>query len=516
MTESFFMVHLIDKDNWHGIDTLHKFPHDLFTMGRTNIRDDIVFIEGIEPKPQFPTDLLISKFGMDIDSIWLGVDITPKESFIENVGLYNDLCSWIMDFLYLLRFIINLNLKAKVYFYVENCEEENSCLSFQKLIDLKCDHSSNFQEKYNQYQLFFPLLTKLLQYKPTDKLRAIMYNNASGRVGNSVLIDYFFSFATFEGIIHNWAEANGYSQLWGNAVANRTEQKKLHEELKAHFEQFATKQNLKGDKLKQLNSFKNSTFPTNRKIRRSLKQRFKSYFSIRLTKELQENEYILAMSKNYHRIYSRRNEIGHSLEEYTHSPKFVDDISILMSSIKIIMDFELNLFLNGELDWKFENRVKDLRDNLEPLTQDNVLDKFSYNLLPQNQCNIKLKDRNGSIPIENVEFPSEMINQDDIDNNRSRLIFSQNLKLIFPQNFDNRRVAPAESGIFNIYENPYWWISTTQEDSNYIFKTFPPKVITTTINEGVREIHCEIPSEDILSVIKLDFIDIPDNLDIFS
>ena len=93
MTESFFMVHLIDKDNWHGINTLHKFPNDLFTMGRTNIRNEIAYIEGIESKPQLPPDSLISKFGMDIDSIWLGVDITPKESFIENVGLYNELCS---------------------------------------------------------------------------------------------------------------------------------------------------------------------------------------------------------------------------------------------------------------------------------------------------------------------------------------------------------------------------------------------------------------------------------------
>lgn len=518
MTDSFFIVHLIDKDNWYGINSLHKFPHDLFTTGRSTIMGDKVYIEGIEPKPELPTNLLRRRFGMDINSIWIGVNITPKESFVENVEFYNDLCSWIMDFLYLLRLLINLNLKAKVYFHVENYEEENRCpkLSFQKVIDLKCDHSSNYQEEYNQYQLVFPLLTKLLLYKPTDKLKAIMYNYASSRVGNSVLINYFFSFATFEGIIHNWAEANGYSQLWGTAIAEINEQTSIHKDLRSHFEQFIENQNLHDDRLKQLNSFKNSTFPTDRNIMRSLNQRFKSYFSNYLTKELQENEYIRAMLKNYHRIYSRRNEIGHSLEEYTHSPRFVDDISILMSTIKILMDFELNLFLNGELDWKFEKRIKDLSDNLRPFTQDKVLDKFSYNLLPQNQSNIQLKDRDGSIPIENVEFQSEMIIQDDIANESSGLIFSQNLRLIFPQSFDDRRIAPAEPGIFNIYENPYWWISTTQEDSNYIFKTLPPKMITTTFNEGVSETFCEMPSENILSVIKLDFIDIPDNLDIFS
>jgi hypothetical protein len=517
MTESFFIVHLIDKDNYNGINTLHNFPHDLFTTGRSTIRGDKVYIEGIEPKPQLPTDLLIRRFGMDIDSIWLGVNITPKESFLENVGLYNNLCSWIMDFLYLLRFLINLNLKVRVYFHVENYKEgrSNSKLSFQKLIDIKCDESSNFQVEYNQYQLVFPLLTKLLQYKPTDKLRAIMYNYASSKKSNSVLIDYFFSFATFEGIIHNWADANGYSQLWGTAIADPNEQERIHEDLRSHFKQFVDEQDLEDDKLKQLNSFKDSTFPTNRKIIRSLYQRFKSYYRKRLTEELQENEYIQKILKNFHRIYSRRNEIGHSLEKYTHSPGFVKDISTLMSTIKTIMDFELSLFLNDEIDWKFENRVNNLRDNMRPITQGKVLDKFNFKILPQNQCNIQLKDRIGIRLIEHVEFHTGMIPQDDIDNDSTNRFFSQNLRLTLPQSIFPIRY-PAELKLFNIYENPYWWISTTQGNSNYIFKIFPPKIITTISNGGVQKTYCDIPSERILLVIKLDFIDIPDNLDIFS
>ena len=516
MTESFFIIHLIDKDNYHGINTLHNFPHDLFTTGRSTMRGNTVYIEGIEPKPQLPTDLFICKGGMDIDSIWLGVQITPKESFFENVELYNNLYSWIMDFLYLLRFLINLNLKARVYFHVENYKEgrSNSKLSFQKLIDIKCDESSNFQVDYNQYQLVFPLLTKLLQYKPTDKLRAIMYNYASSKKSN-VLIDYFFSFATFEGIINNWAAVNGYSQLWGSAIAEPKEQEILHKDLRSHFEQFAREQSLDDEKLKQLNSFKDSTFPPNRKILRTLSQRFKSYYGNRLTEELQESEYIQAMLENFHRIYSRRNEIGHSLENYTHSPGFIEDINTLMSTIKTIMDFELSLFLSDEIDWKFENRVNDLRDNIRPITQGKVLDKFNFKILPQNQSNVQLKDRIGIRPIEHVEFHTGMIPQDDIDNDSTNRFFSQNLRLTLPQsNFPIR--YPTELKIFNIYENPYWWISTTQGNSNYIFKIFPPEIITTISNEGVQETYCDIPSERILSVIKLDFIDVPDNLDIFS
>ena len=518
MTESFFLVHLIDKNNYYGINALHKYPHDLFTKGRTHYVDDRVYINGIEPKPELTSDFFRCDSGMDYDSIWLGVNIAPKEVFEENIELYKDLCSWISDFLYLLRFLINLNLKARVYFHVENYKEGRCIfkLSFQKIIDVYCDSSSKFQVKYNQYQLFFPLLTKLLQYKPTEKLRAIMYNYASSDKGNSALIDYFFSFATFEGIFNNWADVNGYSQLWGTAIADPNEQESIHEDLRTHFEQFVKDHNLRDDKFKQLNSFKDSTFPPNRKIMRTLNQRFKSYYNNRLTEELQENEYIQAMLENFRRIYSRRNEIGHSLENYTHSPGFVEDISILMSTIKMLMDFELRFFLNDEIDWKFETRVNDLSDNMRPITQDTVLDKFTYNLLAQNQSNIQLKDRFGTRPIENVEFQSEMISQDDIDNDSTNLIFSQNLRLTLPQSFFPRLGTIAESKIIDVYKNPYWWISTTQEDSNYIFKTFPPKKITTTSNRGVIEKFCEISSESILSVIKLDFIGIPDDLDIFS
>jgi len=514
MTESFFLVHLIDKNNYNGIYTLHKFPHDLFTKGKSQYGGYIVYIKGIEPEPKLKSDLLSEDSGMDTDSIWLGVNITPKETFEENLELYNHLCSWISDFLYLLRFLINLNLKARVYFHVENYKEGRCSpkLSFQKIIEVNCVRSSNFQVEYNQYQLVFPLLTKLLQYKPTDKLKAIMYNYATSKSGNSGVIDYFFCFATFEGIIHNWAEANGYSQLWGTAIANSNEQENIHENLRSHFEQFVRRQNSEGDKLKQLKSFKDSMFPTDRKIRRSLKQRFKSYCSKRLTAELQVNEYILAMSHYFHRIYDRRNEIGHSLEAYTRSPGFIEDTNTLMSTIKILMDFELTQFLNNEIDWKFENRLNNLRGNMRSITQDNILDKFTYDLLVQNQNNIHLKDRFGKRPIEKVEFHSGMINQDDIDNDSTNLIFSQKLRLTLPQSFFPRLDTTLESKIVNAYENPYWWISTTKEDSHYIFKTFPSKKITTTSNEK----FCEISSERILSVIRLDFIGIPDDLDIFS
>ena len=515
MTKSLFLVHLIDKDDYNGIMALLRLPHDLFTKGISRYVNGMVYMDGIEPEPERTFELLSGGSGMDSDSIWLGVEIIPEKTFEENITLFNNLCDWIMDFLYLVRFLINLNLKARVFFHVENYmeEEHNSTLSLQKLIELNCDSGSNFQVRFNQYQLVLPFLAKLLQYKPTDKLKAIMYNYATSKVGNSGVIDYFFCFATLEGIIHNWAEAEGYSHLWGSAIADSDEQENIHENLRSHFEHFIIDNNLAGDKLRQLNSFKDSTFPTDRKIMRSLYQRFKSYCNYRLPEELRGNEYIQTMLEKFRRIYPRRNEIGHSLETYTRTPGFVDDVNTLMSAMKLIMDYELSDFLNNEIDWKFENRVNNLEPSMRRMAQISVLDKFSYHILDQNQNDIHLKTRFGTSPIEKVEFHSEIAKQENSD--LTTIVFSQNLKLILPLDFSLRDVIP-ESTIVNAYDNPYWWVTTTLENTHYIFKTFPPSKINTHSTRGVSEKFCEISSENILMVIKLDFIDIPDDLDIFS
>ncbi len=513
MTNSFFLVHLIDKNNYFGINALYNIPHDLFIKGRSCYRDEIVYIQGIEPQSEV-SDFLHGDFGTDGHSLWLGVGIIPKETFEANVGLYNNLCSWIMEFLYLSRFLVNLNLKARVFFHVESFSEENSDskLSFQRLIEINCDGGSNFQVRYNKYQLLLPLLTKLLEYNPTDKLRAIMYNYATSKKGKSGPIDYFFSFATLEGILQNWTEDNGYSQLWGTSIANSNEQNSLHEDLKAHFEQFVLNQNIEGHKLRQLLSFKDSTFPSNRKIMRSIKQRFKSYYNNRLTGVLRERDDIQTLFNRFHQISSRRNEIGHSLETYARSPIIVEDINTLMSSIKILMDFEINQFLTGEMDWKFEIRLQNLRDNMILFSQDNVLDKFNHNILVQNENGLRLKDRFGVRNIEKAEFQSGMVKQNGDDS--LNIIFSQNLKLALPHSFSRRSVSNPATGIVNVYAHPYWLISITTGNSHYILKTFPPSKITSTSNSDVK--LCEISSENILSVFKLDFTDIPEDLDIFN
>jgi len=175
------------------------------------------------------------------------------------------------------------------------------------------------------------------------------------------------------------------------------------------------------------------------------------------------------------------------------------------------MDFELNKFLTGEMDWKFEVKVNDLRKNLKLMNQSKVLDKFTYNVEVQN--NIQLTDRFGSRNIEKLEFHSGMIKKNSEDDDElPKPLFSQRINLTLPQNFSRRIERNTESGIVNAYEDPYWWISTTQKNSHYIIKTFSPTTITTTSNK----VYCNISSENILSVVKLDFVDIPDDLDIFS
>lgn len=516
MTKSFFLVHLIDKYKYFGIYSLYGIPDNLFRIGVSQYDGDIPYIKNIEPEPERMDLYSIPTF--DTSSIWLGVEIIPKKTFEGNVELYRNLCRWIMDFLYLSRFLINLNLKARIFFHVENYDKENkdNNLSFQRSIELNCNKGSNYNLKYNKYKLLLPLLKKLLQFNPTENLRAIMYNYATSATTNSLVIDYFFNFATLEGVIHNWAETNGYSQLWGLAVADSNEQDKIHEALRTLFTQFVKRQNLEGDKLNQLRSFIDSTFPfpSNRKIMRSIKQRFKSYYNFRLNEELQEIGVIKNLLKNFRRIISRRNEIGHSLEAYIRSPGLIEDINTLMSGIKIIMDYELKMFLDGELDWKFENRINNLRENVRQMAKDNLLNKFTYKITAHNQNNIKLKDRFGKTQIERIEFLSEMKKQSDDET--SNLVFSQNLKLILPQDFITRTRNNNDSKIVNAYADPYWWIAVTQDNSHYIFKIFPAKKITSSFDGSVRKVSCEIFSEDILSVVKLDYLAIPEDLDIFA
>ncbi|KKL94781.1 hypothetical protein LCGC14_1861230 [marine sediment metagenome] len=516
MTGSFFLIHLIDKNKYWGINTLYGIPDNFFRKGRSGYLGEIIYIQNIEPEPE-GIDIK-NGFGSESSSIWLGVGIIPKVTFGENVELYKDLCRWVMDFLYLSRFLVNLNLKARVFFHVENYNEENnkSKLTFQRTIELNCDRGSIFQVNYNRYPLMLPLLTKLLQCRPTEKLRAIMYNYATSSTGSSGVINYFFSFATFEGVVHNWAEENGYSELWGTAIANSNEQDHLHEGLRLKYTQFIRELHSEGDKLNQLRSFVDSTFPSNRKILRSLRQRFNSYYDHRLTEDIQENEDVITLKGNFRRITTRRNEIGHSLETYLGSPGIIEDINTLMSAIKIIMDFELNQFLNNEPDWKFENRLNNLRGSMRQLTQDNLLHKFSYDIVAQGPENLHLIDRFGTRNLEKVEFHVGMKRQNDDDDDDLSIKFSQNLKLLSHQNLSTRAEPIAELGIVNAYANPYWWIITTQDSSHYIFKTFPSKKSTTTFNNGVKEVRSRILTKNILSVVKLDNVDIPDDLDVFA
>ena len=515
MSESFFLIHLIDKNNYFGIySALREISHGLFITGTTryDFEGNITYIQNIEPNPR------TNHFGTDSKSIWLGIGIKPKNTFVENILLYKDLCKWVMDFLYLSRFLINLNLKANVFFHIENLIEGSSDakISIQNIIDINCDSSSNFRVQHNKYDLLIPLLSKLLEYNPTEMLRAIMYNYATSKTGHSGVVDYFFSFATLEGVIHNWAEANGYSHLWGNAIALQTEQDEINKDLRDLISQFINNRNYSGEKLNQLISFRDSSFPLERKLRRSLRQQFKSYYKLRLPINLQENENVKEFLNNFSGIYSRRNEIGHSLETYLGSPGLIKDIKVLMSTIKVIMDFELKQFLGGEIDWKFENRINNLNKNMEKMTQTTALDKFKHDIKVQEQNKISVRDRFGTRQIENAEFQSIMKKQINEDEDIPRPVLIQYLKLVSSQTLSRIRESNAEPGIIDVYKDPYWWISITHDNSHYIIKTFPPTNFKTTFEIGIKKAQCEISTENIISIVKLDHLDIPDDFDVFA
>ena len=162
-------------------------------------------------------DVRISRviLSRDSSSIWLSIGIVPQPNFEENIARFKELEKWVMDSIYILRFLINLNLKVKMFFHVEIIQEgqEDKKITIQKNFDPGCKNSSSFHINYNRYDLVFPIINRLLNHKPTNKFKSIMYNYANAKMGSSALVDYFYSFASFEGIFHNWTEENGYSEL---------------------------------------------------------------------------------------------------------------------------------------------------------------------------------------------------------------------------------------------------------------------------------------------------------------
>ena len=475
-------------------------------MGESTINGGPVFIRGIEPQLDPHTRFIYS---IDSSSIWLGVNIVPKASFEENAILFKEFVNWVIDCIYILRFLINLNLKAKIFFHVEIFQEgqEIKKISIQKDFDPHCNSSSTFHVNFNRYDLVFPLIIRLLNHEPTDNFKSLMYNYANANIGNSSIIQYFYSFAVFEGIIHNWAEENGFSELWGRAIATIEEQNTLHEELRELNRRYLTQRNLQEEKKNQLTSFIDSTFPTGRKIRRSLRQRLKSYMDERLPQNVRSHNAIQGMWAGFHRIYSRRNEIGHSLETYTREPGYIEDIEILLTSLKLLMDFEINNFIQGESDWKFEERTIQLRNIVHPLPSRRVLENFIINLNGENQTNIRLRSRSGFESIEKIEFHTEM------EYIEEKISYERRLTIYYPQDFRYSRIDQQNSQrVVSIYPNPYFWLFTTIGNTIYLFKTFENRSYT---HQG-GSIYNNFPNDNILMFIRAESIEIPDNSNIFS
>ena len=232
----------------------------------------------------------------------------------------------------------------------------------------------------------------------------------------------------------------------------------------------------------------------------------------RLTQEIRENDAIQSMWSHFSRIYSRRNEIGHSLETYTRTPGFIEDTETLLTSIKILMDFELTRFIEGESDWKFEDRSINLRDIISPLTPRGVLNYFIFNLDGENQTDVRLRSRRGTEPLEKIEFFTEMEYKED-NNLNSNISYDRKIKMSYPPNWRQIRMDQQNNQkIVLIYPNPYYWLFTTIGTTQYMFKTIETDSFTT---QGGSP-YSKFPTDNIIMVVKAESIEIPDNSIIFS
>lgn len=523
MTNSCFLIQLIDKNNHNRIDSLHRVSHDLFTTGRSYKEFGKFYIQNIEPPIEIESESSLDTWFIDRHSIWLGLDIIPKENFPENFLFYKQFREYAWDILYTLRFIVNLNLKAHIFFYAEWNEKDGSqSCSIQDTIDPLCDRRSNFHNNFNRYEMIFPILKKLLHYKPSNKFKAILYNYAHSKKGKSVEIDYFYEFTVLEGIITNWAESNGYSELWGNAIATPLEQQSMLEKLRSNYQKLlqeitSCKEKYTVEKMNQLKSIGENYFPNSRKIRRSLKQRFLSYKNHRLSDNLSSDQVIEILKKKFHRIYTRRNEIGHSLENYITAPNFTEDLEILSSAIKILMDFEIGKSLKGEIDWKFEERENNLTNLVQEKTKEKILNKFLFSLTGEEQSNVKIQTKAEVRNLKEIIFNSKFIYHDENDFD-SGLRLVNDLKIYYPEDFDFHlgSSSPRGSRTISIDDKPDCLLYSSKYNSNFIFhlKIYPSRT-TRTLTHGEIVSYSEINTEYIRTIIKLENVDIPVDFDLF-
>ncbi|TXT55090.1 MAG: hypothetical protein BAJALOKI1v1_2070005 [Promethearchaeota archaeon] len=523
MRESFFLIQLIDKHKNNTIQRLRKIESNIFSTGQSVLKSDKVYIQGIEPTPSFKRDnefnAPIGRTSSDTSSIWLGTAFKLQDTFEENLEFYVYIHRWLSDSLYMLRFLININLKAILFFYCSAASSPPNPfeITIVDKIDTFCDGPSSYHKSYNNYDKVFPLLEKLMQFHPSNKMKALMYNYSQAAKGDSVVSSYFFHFATLEGIIHNWCEENGYSELWGGAIANKDEQKNIQTKLRENFNEFLRSQDFKDEKLEQLNSFKTSHFPkfSNRPIRRSLKNQLRSYIANRLSQELQQESSIRDLLTHFYHIYSNRNEIGHSLENYLNNIHFENDYNTLLTVIKKIMDFELETFLNGEQDWKFERRNYELLKDCQKKEKERVLNKFSFTIDHGTQRDTKMRHFNIIRDLESVLFTGkfELIEENELG---FYIRHIQHLKLFtLTHLFQNNDSLEDDSRVLNIKRNPECLFYTKVDDSHYIIKTFPPSNFIMEGSPSPGKGTSIIADKDVLRIIRLKSAELSDCADKF-
>jgi hypothetical protein len=528
MTNSCILVKFIDKNNYNAINNLHKNHDDFFSIGRTNWIDDKVTILGIEPEIKRKKTREI-----DFHSIWIGWDIDPQDNFLDNFKLFENFRDWVEESLYILRFLVNWNLKAQIYFYAEWDATKNiSRCSIQEEIDLYCKSGSNFHVSFNKVNFFFPLLKKLLKFQPTENFKSIFYNYALSKRGNSAIIDYFYEFAVLDGFISNWATNSGYSELWGKGIANAKEQQSLHESLRKNFQEFykmiKKSEGITEEKLGQLNSLIDINFPNERRIRRSLSQRLKSYIEIRLPENIRDNEMIKLLSHDFRKISDRRHIIGHSLGDYTKLESFAKYSEILFSSLKLIMDFEIEKFIDREIDWKFEERANDIANIFRPKTKEKILEKFIHSSTTDFPIKNYIQSKDMIWNLKKCEFfhhfslknrEKEDSGEEESEEEDSLTTKERYFKIYFfenPENTENHSM-PKNSNLIDINDNPECLIYSSYGIITHIFKiTNFPNEINNVFTKNSTEISADIDPSIFRTIIKLENIKLPPDFDFYN
>jgi hypothetical protein len=500
------LINIIDTNSSRSLNII-KNDGNLFKMAFLGSRVDNNTYIHLNNKYEYR---LHQSGGMDSDnnSLWLFAKCDSIKNFSHNH--IQEIKDWIFQVLYVLRVLRNENFNADLFLRTDINNSSNDFFYYQQA-NVHCKSGSKFHNEHN-VKSFLPFIELLLKWKPTASFLRILENLVNACASTMFEVEYFYLFSAFDGLISNWAENAGYGDLWGSVIATESEQNDLQNTLRKKMKGIINDLGeLDKKKIKQLDTFRNDNFPTHRPIRRTLKDRFMDYVEHRLPEEIKRNPIIVDAKKQFGKMYRLRNSLGHSSAIRKNMEEFGKYFDILTSTVYFLLQYELDCFLKGKKDWKFEKRDQDFSQILSPW--DSTISPLSVIFLSHFPAAFLYDENQPEYKLFNSqdEFRelSEVNLKSKIDDETLKYFSKLSLELkasINDHSFDELRFGekiPKNHLFISMRPNPEWkTLISTQKNMTYIVHSAPPNLNRTYANQQSIS-KTEFNSESIYKIFKI-------------